>query len=436
MELTAKIRAYGGDKIALLGLLVLGLLLAYWITVRKSAIDFCEPVPLSETGLAVAVPDGGPWQSDTQWRPIRQGLELVSSFKVARRQAVAQVECRYLLAVRDTGASGGRLQQEALRLEARIEQTGRYTVSGLEIEWAKLSRAGSALVIFFGTASLPSGAVLDIKVYEAAVTARIAKDVFDQTVQRVQYESDPMVQDGAALVRQIEQAGLREVLGGEPTEEYFMIRASDGGAMGFSVDKTRFTAEPNVTAQSYIYLASAGREQFSVFRGSVDLSRFSWRTVTVAARGGRRQVHISRGADGLLQVSGERASGATVYRPAGSVIPEMFFASAAERMLVSGYDEALVQILMGGGRFRLARLCRAGQTDAGLDTVHMELVGEDGYRQTLYFDDAGRIQRIERADYVLEHSSYDDILNSFGEKADVLKKLREGGQQTEELESI
>ena len=58
MDKTYDIRKIGGDKIALLGLFVVSLLIARFIVVSKSAILLLEPIPLTDTGLSVSMPDG------------------------------------------------------------------------------------------------------------------------------------------------------------------------------------------------------------------------------------------------------------------------------------------------------------------------------------------------------------------------------------------
>ena len=58
MDKTYNIKNIGGDKIALLGLIVVSLLIARFIVVSKSVILLSEPITLTDTGLSVSMPEG------------------------------------------------------------------------------------------------------------------------------------------------------------------------------------------------------------------------------------------------------------------------------------------------------------------------------------------------------------------------------------------
>jgi len=184
MSDTYSIRKLGGDKIALLGLFVAALLTARLVVGLRSALVLSEPIPLLRAGLSVSVPMGNGWQSEGKWRYLDGVSALGSSFFLGGSEATALVICQYL-PTGDTSASRTRFEQATAEVDGVIIEINEMQTDMLIFEWAHVRGRESSLTMFLGTAILPDGGQLDIKVVESTGDARQAEQVFKSVVESV-----------------------------------------------------------------------------------------------------------------------------------------------------------------------------------------------------------------------------------------------------------
>ncbi len=181
MSDTYTMRKLGGDKIALLGLFVAALLTARFVVGLRSALVLSEPILLRGTGLSISVPMGNGWQSEGKWG-ARDNLR--SFFFVGGNQATALVICQYL-ATAETTAPRMWFEKEAGEADGDIIEINEMPTDMLIFELAHVKGRESPLTMFLGTANLPDGGQLDIKVVESTGDVKQAEQVFKSVVESV-----------------------------------------------------------------------------------------------------------------------------------------------------------------------------------------------------------------------------------------------------------
>ena len=180
------------DKIALLGLFILSLLMAYLTVTFKSRLQFSDPVQLSQTGLSVSIPSGHGWQSDKNWNYQENMFSLSSFFPRGSDRPTARASCRYLLSAEPT-TPRMRFEQRASAINAIITQINQMQIDTLTIDWARIEIPELHLSIFFGTAQLPDNRQLDIEVGQIAGEVELAERIFKRIIGSLKFEDVPMV---------------------------------------------------------------------------------------------------------------------------------------------------------------------------------------------------------------------------------------------------
>lgn len=184
MSDTYTMRKLGGDKIALLGLFVAALLTARFVVGLRSALVLSEPIPLPPAGLSVSVPMGNGWQSEGKWGYLNGAAALGSSFFFGGGEPTALVICRYL-ATPETTTARMWFEQEAAEANGDIMKVDEMPTDMLIFEWASVKGRENSLTMFLGTANLPDGGQLDIKVVESTGDVKQAEQVFKSVVESV-----------------------------------------------------------------------------------------------------------------------------------------------------------------------------------------------------------------------------------------------------------
>ena len=177
------IRKFGGDKIALLGLLVAALLTARLVVGLRSALVLSEPIPLHRADLSVAVPMGNGWQSGGKWLDHKGIFILGSTFFIGPSDT-AWVFCRYTA---NAGATTPQMwfEREKGKVDGVIIEIDEMRTDTFIMEWAQVKAHEGQLTMFLGAVSLPDDGRLDIQVVEVTGDAKQAEQVFGSIVESV-----------------------------------------------------------------------------------------------------------------------------------------------------------------------------------------------------------------------------------------------------------
>ncbi len=189
MDKTYDIRKIEGDKIALLGLFIVALLIAYIIVVSKSALVLSEPIILTQTGLSVSMPAGNGWKSEKKWKYHENAFSLSSNFALGSSRPIAWARCRYFLAAEPTTPQM-RFEQKALEVEGRIVKMDQMRIDTLIIDWALIEKPQTPLSFIFGTANLPNNHQLDIEVHQVMGDTEMAERTFKGIVKTLSFKDN------------------------------------------------------------------------------------------------------------------------------------------------------------------------------------------------------------------------------------------------------
>ena len=189
MDRAYKIRKFGVDKIALLGLFAVSLLIAHMIVVSRSAILLSEPIQLKLSGLSVSMPEGNGWKSNKQWKPYDNGFSLRSSFTLGANPT-AEARCVYNLSV-ETFDPQNLFTQKAVEIEGEIKKVDQIEKDTLIVNWTHIENPKNSRIVIFGTAKLPNNHRLDIEVQQIVNDPKMAEQVFKKIVDSLKYEESP-----------------------------------------------------------------------------------------------------------------------------------------------------------------------------------------------------------------------------------------------------
>jgi hypothetical protein len=217
---------YGADKIALLGLFVVALLTARFITTSRSAIVLSEPMELSYTGLSVSIPAGNGWQSERRWKYQKDSFILSSFFDSGAGNVIALARCRYLLAAtkpptnvlfeEKASVIGGVIVKTG---QIRTGRGGSHFAEGLQngvpliIDWVHIKKPETLFDMFFGTAQLPDSRQLNIEVYQTMGDTNLARWVFERITESLKFIDNQLLEAGSEIIAEIKIKGIASFLG-------------------------------------------------------------------------------------------------------------------------------------------------------------------------------------------------------------------------------
>jgi hypothetical protein len=181
-------KKYSPDKVVLLGLLVLGVLLAQWFVVARRAINLGDPITLKSIGLSASLPRGPGWTCDTKWRSFNQQYILNARYDTSGQRTMfhpeAKIQLKYTKNKYNTDATT-RFQKRESISGGLIMDTGQINTSDITVEWVHIFQSQKNINIFFGTVFLPDNYLLDIEVVETIGDMDFAKRVFETTAENI-----------------------------------------------------------------------------------------------------------------------------------------------------------------------------------------------------------------------------------------------------------
>jgi hypothetical protein len=420
----------GYDKIALLGLFITALLMAYLIVVFKSRISFSDPIRLSQTGLSVSIPVGQAWQSDKQWQYQENMFSLSSLFPRGSDRPTAWAKCRYLLSA-ETTTPQMRFEQRASKIDAVIVETNRTQTDTLTIDWARIDKPELHFSMFFGTARLPDNRQLDIEVSQIAGEGELAELVFKHIIETLKFEDNQHLKAGAEIVTEIKSRGLAGFLDNQNRQAYFLIKDEAKRTIGFTMDvivETGTEAQPNIRAAGLFYIrAQNSIEQGTSFQCSNDIDKFVYKS-EISHRTGRSGTETILDGQGVITVRKFQAKpDEKSYHLGPAAIPDVFLDQILMQMLESGRSQIIVDIIEAGGKIiptHIAAIEVAQDITDDEDAAYafkLELLDGRGYSEKIYLNDRKQIYlRLARQDniYILERTEIESIVNEFPEHAE------------------
>ena len=486
MSSSYETKKYGADKIALLGLLIVSFVIARFIIVSRSAVVLSEPIVLEYAGLSVSVPVGNGWRSEKQWKYQDNSFTLSSYFDTGSGVA-ALAHCRYILTAVDASADVI-FGKKASAVGGVIAKTGQTQAGKFTIDWAHIQKQEILFDTFFGTVRLPNNRQFDIEVFQNTGDSDLAEPVFERIVESLEFEDNKLLEAGSEVIAEIKSKGIRSFspyllakeaqgvanLDDQTKEEFFLIRDSESGAIGFAMDLLglRFAnrsvflenqqsyapesleaevsltdlssdAQLEIHTVSFYYIRGRHqREQAAFFQSSDNLDEFIWKS-EISGMAGRRGTEIALDKFGQMTVKSlgppDKQSN---YRVAPAMVPDVLSELIFSQMLDSYHKKIFVDIIEAEGTIMPTRISRIeAEEDGSLEAFYktaaeqnfpyvfkVEFLNGRGFSQQVYLDNQRQISKIllrQERPYLLERTSLKDMVGQFPERADYILEILE-----------
>jgi len=411
MENTYVMKKYSADKIALLGLFVLALLIARFITASRSAIVLTDSIELEHTGLSVSIPAGNGWRTNGQWKYQQNSFTLTSNFIPVSASVKAHVGCRYLLAAVQTDPQLI-FEQKAASVDGIITETGQIQTETLTVDWAHIKKPQTLPSILLGTVQLPDSRRLDIEVFQTTGDIDLAEHTFQKVAESLKSQDNELLQTGGEIVDDIKNMGLNHFLEVHPAKisqnapVFSLIKNAAGQNIGFTMDvltsldrNTQF----NIEATSFSYLKRRyARERRTLFQSNNALNEFIWKSQN-ASLDDRSVATIVLDRTGLMTVSKlNPSSEEKKYQFGPAAIPKILLELLFIQMLDSSSEKLIVDIVEADGIITPALVSKTTEVENGRYVLRAQLLNGRGF----YYERSG-IENIlkqfpERTDYILQ----------------------------------
>ena len=425
MSETYRLGKPGGDKVALLGLLVLALLTARLAVRLRSAVSLSGPIALPCEELSVSMPSGNGWYSEEQWGFLENTFALRSVFALRSNKPTAQAHCLYLLAA-EPASPRTRFEQKAREVDGAIVKTGQTQVAMFTIDWAHIEKPDILLDVFFGTAGLPNNRQLDIEVRQVTGDADLARRTFQGIVASLSFKESSGnaagLKAGAELVTALKSQGLDPLANSPDRQTFYLVKDSAEQPIGFAADGLIDPGqEPRSNIQTASFLYIKGRntlEQRTVFQCSRNLDEFVCKSQTYSSAGASSTEMVADNT-GLMTVKKfDARAEEKSYRLGRAAIPDVFLDQVLWKMLDTNKQEIIMDVVDASGRITPTSVSRI---EAGKDAAYvfeLKLLDGRGFSEQVFLDEHRQIYRMllhQEDTYSLERTSAESVASEFPE---------------------
>jgi hypothetical protein len=422
-------RKFETDKIALLGLFILALVVAYIVVSVKSSLVFSEPIGLAHTGLYVSIPLGNGWQSEEQWKYQKNTYTLSSTFLVGSDKPTAWAYCQYLLAPKALPAKTW-YEQKAAEVSGTIVEIDREQKDALTIDWAHIERPEFLLNTFLGTVELPNNRRLNIEVHQIEDDLNMAEEVFRRIIASLNFENNRQFNDGMEIVSAIKDKGLSSYLNNQDRQIYFLIRNSKGRTIGFMIDAL-VNSEPdstmNIQAAGHLY-GRGLQEQATLFRSRDDLGEFVWQSETKGITGvSRAEIVLDKA--GILTIGAAEAQSEIKYRLSSAAMPDIFIEQLLIQIIESDTKQIIFDKIDADGEI-VPTLVSVIEDKESIITgedadyvMKLDFLDGRGFFELVFLNDKKQILEVivqQEKRYTIKKTSREVIVREFPERADFI----------------
>jgi hypothetical protein len=450
-----KTRHTWADKAALLGLLIAGLVIAYFMSARRSVIKFSEAVELGHMGVWAAVPVGNGWESSSQWMYEENKFVLSSFFGPGQTSPTAVAHYRYLLGSVDVN-SDAQIQEKALAVRGTISEQGILQAGAVSFDWVRMKVPATgdriSFDMLFGSAVLPDERVVNIEVRWSVPDAeKMAEEVFKRMAAGLEFKGSPLLDCGIKILGRMKAKGFGQFLTEQNKQSYFVIKDDKGEPAGYVISilaDLGSRAPMNIQAASSFYLRGArGHEEVIIFQSKDDLSEFVYKSETVSrfGRGGIEGVFDRAGVLAVkeygtfifgrsFEEGAEEPFEERFYRPGAASIPDVLAELVYGELLASECERILIDVVRDDGTIVPVVISRADDDDQteSKTTYAYELRLDfldwrDSYSQVYLDENKMILKEILRrgATYVLERSNPAELRGLIPEKSNEILKYEE-----------
>ncbi len=427
-----KLRQFGLDKIAFLGLFLLGLLLAKLMISFRSDIKLSEPIGLKGTGLEISVPAGDNWKRlSNGFRYENNEFNFTCVMQISSGSAISMQWRYFLLPSEKTPLE--RFQAEAAPISGHIESTGSDKVGNLKFDYAKID--SNQITLFCGTTSLPDGRILFLEVGQKGMGIDLAEKIFKALHASIKYQTDNSVAKGTKFLKDFKASYLTMLPRGG-WQNYYRLKDARGSTIGFTTNAISYSADSNensaIFSADLLFLSSgfnAYIEQ-AIFYSDVSLSKFDWIVKQGSVLTNRElPTHIQL-VDSNLTV--EKQNVIEKFTFTDTMLPETFFDLAVASFLKSSFDTVMFEILLSSGKIAPVIISRINTPQTSVlpaeSAASVEIFGTNTTSQKMFFDGQGGLLSAEiqgNISYRLERAARADILADFPQWFDKIQQMEQ-----------
>ena len=341
----------GIDKIAFLALLLIAILAARMLVSVRTKIELSKPIALAGTGLAVSLPKGQSWQSDSQWNYNNTSYVIVAG----KTTAAATFIC-HLANFQDSPEQY--LENKFRQLE--IYDKGEFSLGDKKVHWVQFANLERFLspqktiqyqkiyrIIALGNLNLSRQ--LEIRV-ESFDSSDSVSRIFAAIQKGLTYNDDPQLIEGINF-----SGHFSSQISAEPVvrqNSRYITKDSSGNPIGFYLEKLSHPAAENTTITSFEYIDNQndGNTKIEELTFPADLQSFSIKSKFEHQRDTRSEFYEIQYNHPVLQLHGITLAEPINLSVPVPPIPEYFYQIIAESFYRGNSESMIVDILDSRGR--------------------------------------------------------------------------------------
>ncbi len=430
-----KLRQLGLDKAAFLGLLVLGLIWAEFITFSRSDFKLSEPLAIKGTGIEVSIPSGDGWKRlSNNFKYEDNEFNLVCQMQIGNDSLILAQWRYFTLPLEKTPSERFKIKANSLSGSVKSEGSGKF--GDFTFDYAKVVSEKTPAVLFCGTTVLPDGRTITLEVAQRGQGVDLAEKIFKSLLASVKYHPDNPVVNGAELLKKL-KASLPAMLSRQGYQNYYRIKDAHGTIVGFTTDTIISPADSNadsaVFAAGLLFVSpafSAFAEQ-SLFYSDISISRFDW-TIKHGNLLTNRQQPTQISLDGSKVLTVQKQNTVEKVHSTDTMIPDIFLDLTVAEFLKSDFDTVMLEVILSDGKIAPVIFSRINSPETSVlpaeSAAGVELFGSNTVYQKMYFDGEGKLLSADiqgSLSYRIERTTKTAILADFPQWLEKIQQIEQ-----------
>lgn len=432
-----KTRRLGGDKIAFLIMLILGLLLARLLIVSKNNFKLSESIGLKGTGLEVSMPTSNGWKPLSNDFVYQENeFQLASQMQISSDSVITAV-WRYTMVPTNVDPNE-RFGQLATVLQGHIASKATQKFGQFTYDWAKIESKDT--ILFVGSTVLPNQRTLTLEVGQKGVGDELAEKIFKALLATARYNTDNSFARGLDLLNKFKTSFLPQIeqtdLSAQNQSDYFRIKDAAGNSIGFKTDALSYTAEPNdnypLSSASLFFFSPSFNTvaEQSLFRSDVNLSAFDWMVKEGNLLANRQTTTHMLLQNKIVTID---ISGKVNQIPFTNImIPESLFEMVVADFLESDYETIYMEVLLSNGRVSSVILSRIKSSETAAlperSACQADFFGGFTALHKMFYDGRGRMVSAEiqgNIPYRIERTTRAEIFEDFPQWLNKMQQIEQ-----------
>ncbi|MBP8604847.1 MAG: hypothetical protein KBI46_03250 [Phycisphaerae bacterium] len=385
-----KVKRYSLAEVVLLGIFVIGLIIANVIVRNRSRIVLSEPIVLTGSGLSVSMPANPGWERTDVWRyEMDNSMTLIGRFR--SRDADIEVRWRYNLHTPEV-LPDKLLQRRAAEANSALQEI-EYLNEPVKMAFTALSGVSSLnSSAYMGATILDFGRSLELQVVSRTMDDYYAEHIFRSLAAGIQYKKPAALNEGLALLESFLMALGQKSNPIQP--EAFLIRDELGRNLGYfrCYENNQKLHQMRV----WQYENRGVRYESSLWLNPSE-KNYLWKTILkYPGMTAPKTYDIRADGAGKLQVECNiekpKISAASFF-----ILPEILLPEYAAVLLDSTYNDVMVDVLAPTGQVvpvhveKIQKEQATAKSQNAAFVVRLDFLHHPNSFEELFFDPEGRL---------------------------------------------